>query len=142
MEEEFAKQLQTKETVRELLAQVCGPFKAGKCFLKCSILMRSLHHSLRIRILVTRLKTSLWFIVQINAEAEQWIHVQGVLKNVSVEMATLQQSCLRWEKRALDAENLATKRQREVVQFSYHINQKYTWLEISLYSLSLILVVL
>lgn len=53
-------------------------------------------------------------ILQINAEAEQWKQVQEVLKNVSVEMATVQQACLRWEKRALDAEHLATARQREV----------------------------
>ena len=53
--------------------------------------------------------------MQINAEAEQWKHVQGVLKNVSVEMATVQQACLRWEKRALEAEGLAATRQREVM---------------------------
>lgn len=70
LEEELAKQKQTKETVREILAQI-------------------------------------------NAEAEQWKQVQEVLKNVSVEMATVQQACLRWEKRALDAEHLATARQRE-----------------------------
>lgn len=74
LEEEFAKQLQTKETVREILAQI-------------------------------------------NAEAEQWIHVQGVLKNVSVEMATLQQACWKWEKRALDAECLASNRQRELEEW-------------------------
>lgn len=65
------------------------------------------------------LKNVIFYFVQISAEAEQWKHVQGVLKNVSVEMATVQQACLRWEKRALDAESLVTTRQREVTLISH-----------------------
>ncbi|KAG0588186.1 hypothetical protein KC19_2G223200 [Ceratodon purpureus] len=92
LEEELAKQLQTKETVREILAQI-------------------------------------------NAEAEHWKHVQGVLKNVSVEMATVQQACLRWEKRALDAETLAATRQREGEEWrvkSQTAQQKIEKLEVEL----------
>jgi hypothetical protein len=57
--------------------------------------------------------------LQIQAEAKQWEQVQQVLKHVSAEMATLQQACMGWEKRALAAEALAATWQREVKAWQY-----------------------
>lgn len=54
------------------------------------------------------------FLDQVKVEAEEWEEVQDVLRHVKGEVATLQENCENWEKRALLAESRAASLQLEV----------------------------